>query len=145
MAKCQSHAGRCNSKPYNTIIIIFRPHEFLTPGEEQVFRDALIRNKQRSGLYGEKVGDVSIQGGRLFRTRLELPANVPTGEYTVTVLLVDNAQIVSRSSTQLSVRKVGIEAKVTEFAFENSHWYGLLAVLIALFAGWFAGFVFRKV
>jgi uncharacterized protein (TIGR02186 family) len=125
--------------------IIFRPHEFLTPGEEQVFRDALIRNKQRSGLYGEKVGDVSIQGGRLFRTRLELPANVPTGEYTVTVLLVDNAQIVSRSSTQLSVRKVGIEAKVTEFAFENSHWYGLLAVLIALFAGWFAGFVFRKV
>lgn len=125
--------------------IIFKPHEFLTPAEEQLFRDALIRNKQRSGLYGERVGDVSIQGGRLFRTRLELPANVPTGEYTVTVLLVDDKEIVSRSSTQLSVRKVGIEAKVTEFAFENSHLYGILAVLIALIAGWFAGFVFRKV
>lgn len=125
--------------------IIFNPHEFLTPNEEQVFRDALVRNKQRSGLYGESVGDVNIQGGRLFRTRLELPANVPTGEYTVTVLLVDKREIVGRSTRQLSVRKVGIEAKVTEFAFEQSHWYGLLAVLIALIAGWFAGFVFRKV
>jgi len=125
--------------------IVFKPHEFLTPSEEQVFREALVRNKQRSGLYGESVGDVSIQGGRLFRTRLELPANVPTGEYTVTVLLVDNREVVSRSTRQLSVRKVGIEAKVTEFAFEQSLWYGILAVLIALIAGWFAGFVFRKV
>jgi len=125
--------------------IVFKPHEFLSPSEEQVFREALVRNKQRSGLYGESVGDVSIQGGRLFRTRLELPANVPTGEYTVTVLLVDNREVVSRSTRQLSVRKVGIEAKVTEFAFEQSLWYGILAVLIALIAGWFAGFVFRKV
>lgn len=125
--------------------IIFNPHEFLTPTEEQAFLDALIRNKQRSGLYGNSVGDVNIQGGRLFRTRLELPANVPTGEYTVTVLLVDKREIVSRSTNRFSVRKVGIEAKITEFAFEQSHWYGLLAVLIALIAGWFAGFVFRKI
>jgi hypothetical protein len=63
----------------------------------------------------------------------------------VTVLLVRNQDIVERTTTELSVRKVGIEAKVTEFAFEHAPLYGILAVFIALIAGWFAGFVFRKV
>ncbi|MGY8955981.1 MAG: TIGR02186 family protein [Alphaproteobacteria bacterium] len=125
--------------------IIFRPHEFLTPGEEQAFRDALVRNKQRSGLYPEANGTVAFQGTSLFRTRVELPSNVPTGQYSVTVLLVRNQDIVERTTTELSVRKVGIEAKVTEFAFEHAPVYGILAVFIALIAGWFAGFVFRKV
>ena len=125
--------------------IDFKPHAFLSPDEENAFRAALIRNKQRSGLYSKRDGRVTFLGNRLFRTRLELPANVPTGQYAVEVFLVNNGQIVDRSTTKLSVRKVGLEAKVTEFAFEQAPLYGIIAVLIALIAGWFAGFVFRKV
>jgi uncharacterized protein (TIGR02186 family) len=125
--------------------IDFKPHAFLSPDEENAFRTALIRNKQRSGLYSQRDGLVTFQGNRLFRTRLELPANVPTGQYAVEVFLVNNGLIVDRSKTELSVRKVGLEAKVTEFAFEQAPLYGVIAVLIALIAGWFAGFVFRKV
>ena len=125
--------------------INFKPHAFLSPAEEEAFRAALIRNKQRSGLYASNVGLVTFQGPRLFRTRVELPSNVPTGQYAVTVYLVRDGQIVGNSSTELSVQKTGLEAKVTEFAFEQAPLYGIIAVLIALIAGWFAGFVFRKV
>lgn len=123
----------------------FNPHDFLSPDEENAFRAALVRNKQRSGLYSEKTGEITFRGDRLFRTRLELPANVPTGEYDVSVFLVNEGIIVDWSTAQLSVDKVGLEAKLTEFAFEQAPLYGIIAILIALIAGWFAGFVFRKV
>lgn len=123
----------------------FKPHAFLSADEERAFRTALIRNKQRSGLYSVQSGRVTFQRSRLFRTRLELPANVPTGKYAVEVFLVNNGQIVGRSTREFFIRKVGLEAKITEFAFEQAPLYGIIAVLIALIAGWFAGFVFRKV
>jgi uncharacterized protein (TIGR02186 family) len=113
--------------------------------KEEAFRSALIRNKQRSSLYTEGLKDVDFRGNRLFRTRVALPANVPTGDYKVTVYLVKDGTIADRSESLLRVRKVGLEAKVNEFAFEQAPLYGLIAVIIALIAGWFAGFVFRKV
>ncbi len=125
--------------------IQFKPHSFLSEVDETEFRDALIRNKNHGGLYSTVPGEISFQGDRLFRTRVELPSNVPTGNYKVFVYLVDGGRIVARSTSSLSVNKVGFEAKVTEFAFEHSHLYGAIAILIALIAGWFAGFVFRKV
>lgn len=123
----------------------FNPHDFLSADEEQAFRSALVRNKQRAGLYSQQIGEIAFRGDRLFRTRLELPANVPTGQYDVSVFLVNEGVIVDWSTAQLSVDKVGLEAKLTEFAFEQAPLYGIIAILIALIAGWFAGFVFRKV
>ena len=123
----------------------FNPHDFLSDEEENAFRAALVRNKQRAGLYSMDTGDITFRGDRLFRTRLELPANVPTGRYTVSVYLIDDGRIVDWSASSLSVEKVGFEAKLTEFAFQQAPLYGVMAILIALFAGWFAGFVFRKV
>jgi uncharacterized protein (TIGR02186 family) len=125
--------------------IAFNPHFLLSLGQEEAFRSALVRNKQRSSLYTEGLRDVVFRGSRLFRTRVALPANVPTGDYKVTVYLVQDGAISDRSESLLQVRKVGLEAKVTEFAFEQAPLYGLIAVIIALIAGWFAGFVFRKV
>ncbi len=125
--------------------IEFKPHDFLSAKEETSFREALIRNKQRSGLYSRSPGEVTFQGDRLFRTRVALPSNVPTGNYRVSVHLVERQQIVATSTTDLSIEKVGFEAKVTEFAFEQAPIYGAIAILVALIAGWFAGFVFRKV
>ncbi len=123
----------------------FRLHDALSADEEDAFRAALVRNKQRSSLYSAEPGIVSFEGNRLFRTRISLPANVPTGRYQVSVHLVANGAVVGTSQSSLDVRKVGLEAKVTEFAFEHAPLYGLIAIVIALIAGWFAGFVFRKV
>ena len=108
------------------------------------FRRALLRNKAQSGLYGEIQGSVKVKGGRLFRTRVFFPSNVPTGEYAAEVYLLRNGVIIGDQSTPLVVRKVGLEADIFQFAHQHSALYGIIAIVIALGAGWLAGVVFRK-
>ncbi|MBT3810415.1 MAG: TIGR02186 family protein [Rhodospirillaceae bacterium] len=134
-----------NANQIGTEHIAFNPHFLTSLDQEEAFRSALIRNKQRSRLYTDGLQDVEFRGNRLFRSRVALPANVPTGDYQVTVYQVRGGEISGKSESLLQVRKVGFEAKVTEFAFEQAPLYGMIAVIIALIAGWFAGFVFRKV
>ena len=109
------------------------------------FFNALVRNKQRADLYDGELGSVRFLGSRLFRTRISLPANVPTGRYTVEVFLVANGTIETRTTTPLEVVKSGFEEQVYSFAHERSAIYGLIAIILALVAGWFAGYVFRKI
>lgn len=114
-------------------------------GETAAFTAALIRNKQRDGLFNETLGKIKFLENRLFRTQVQFPSNVPTGVYTATVYLIDGGAIVDRTVTPLEVRKTGFEANVFEFANQRSAIYGVIAILIALAAGWFAGIVFRNV
>ncbi len=107
------------------------------------FRAALIRLKQRQGLYYEQPGEIRVSGGRLFRTDLALPSNVPTGDYSVEVYQLRQG-VLEHVSTELSIAKTGLEARIFDFARDRSALYGLIAIAIALVAGWFAGFVFRK-
>jgi uncharacterized protein (TIGR02186 family) len=113
--------------------------------EVATFRAALVRNKQRDGLFPVELGKVVFLGARLFRTDVYFPANVPTGNYTVKVFLIRDGQVVSAQTTPLFVSKIGMEAKISQFAHRNSFYYGLFAVVLALMAGWFADFVFRRV
>lgn len=110
----------------------------------QAWRDALIRNQQRSGLYPTEVGRVEFLGSRLFRTDLRLPANVPTGTYEAKVYYLSNGQVVSAQTTPLFVNKVGMEAEIFDFAYERSALYGVIAIVIALMAGWLAHVAFRR-
>lgn len=109
------------------------------------YRAALIRNKQRQGLYSEVPGSVELQSGRLFRTNVTFPSNVPTGIYTVEVILLRDDKIVEVTLTPLVVDRRGFEALVFQFAHLRPALYGFIAIVIALMAGWFAGFAFRKI
>ena len=72
------------------------------PAEEiDDFRAALIRAKQRQGLYVRDAARLAFLGARLFSARLAFPANVPTGSYTVEVLLVRNGVVASAQTTPL--------------------------------------------
>ena len=112
--------------------------------EVEAFREALIRNKQRSGLYRPDVGKVHFVENRLFRTSIHFPANVPVGTYVVDVYLAQGGRVTSSKSTLLDVRKFGFEARVYDLAHRHSLAYGVLAILIAAMAGWFAGVVARE-
>ncbi|MGE0653068.1 MAG: TIGR02186 family protein [Alphaproteobacteria bacterium] len=121
-----------------------RPVRPLDASDLAAFRAGLLRNKIRQGLYYDKPGRVTFLGNRLFRANLYFPANVPTGTYTVEVLLARQGQIVSAQTTPLLISKIGIGADVYRFAHENSAFYGIFAIVMALAAGWIAGVVFRK-
>ena len=108
------------------------------------WRSALIRNKQRAGLYAERLGTVSFLADKLFRTRIAFPANVPTGIYLADVYLLRDGLVVSAQTTPLNIRKAGTEADLYDFAHEQAGLYGLVAVFVALMAGWLAHLAFRR-
>lgn len=110
----------------------------------QEWRAGLIRNHEAQGLYRIAVGRVTFLGNRLFRAGINLPANVPTGTYQVKVFHLQEGRVVSAQTTPLQVSKVGAEAAVYDFAHQNSALYGLIAILVALMAGWAAHMAFRK-
>jgi uncharacterized protein (TIGR02186 family) len=108
------------------------------------FRQALIRSRQEEDLFPQAVGRVDFLGDRLFRSTLVFPASVPTGTYSVEIFLLRDKQIVSAQTTPLVVSKIGVDAQVYDFADRQSLAYGLIAVLIAVMAGWVASLPFRS-
>jgi uncharacterized membrane-anchored protein len=52
--------------------------------------------------------------------------------------------VVSAQTTPLIVSKVGVEATLTRFATEYAAVYGLVAIIVALLAGWGGYALFRK-
>ena len=108
------------------------------------FREAFIRSKKRQALYSEDISDIKITRGRLFRSTIPFPVSVPIGTYEVTVHLFKHGRLVSSEKTPLTVQKVGLEAQIYDFAHDHAAWYGLIAIAIALVAGWLAGVIFRR-
>jgi uncharacterized protein (TIGR02186 family) len=107
------------------------------------FRTALERTQQEAGLFVERMGKVDFLGEQLFRATITFPSNVPTGTYLVEVFLVRDKDIVSGQTTPLVVSKVGVDASVFEFSTRQPGFYGAIAVLTAVVAGWLASLPFR--
>ena len=120
------------------------PRAKASPDLAAQWRDAFVRNKQKLSLYAKEPEKVTFLGANMFRTRMFFPANVPTGGYQVTVFLLREGQVVAAQTTPLYVSKVGLEAEVFNFAHQQSALYGILAILVAILAGWLANAAFRK-
>ena len=75
---------------------------------------------------------------------MEFPANVPTGTYKVEVYLLRDGRVVSAQTTPLIVGKIGLEADIFDFAHNYAALYGVIAILVALVAGWLAHVAFRR-
>ncbi len=121
------------------------PRRDARPAVVADFRDALIRGKQELGHYGVGVGSVKMLSARLFRGDVLFPTNVPTGTYTVEVLLVRDGEVISAQSTPLYVSKIGVLAELFSFAHDYAAFYGILAIVFAVLAGLGANAAFRKV
>jgi uncharacterized protein (TIGR02186 family) len=116
-----------------------------TPEDAARFSAALVAEQKREGLFAAEAGKIAFLGGRLFRTTIGFPANVPTGTYIVEVFLVRDRDVISGQTTPLVVSKVGLDAAVYDFATRQSAAYGAIAVLTAVVAGWLASLPFRSV
>ena len=110
-----------------------------------MLQPSLLRLKSDDGLYNSSSEPVKVIGDRLFRVEITFPANVPTGSYQVEVYLFRRGKPVAVDRKELSVRRAGAEAAIYNFAHDHSAMYGIIAIVVALFAGWLAGAIFRKV
>lgn len=124
--------------------LVFAGDDSLSPEERMAFREALVRRKQKGGLYVGDVQPVGRLGAKLFRATVTFPSNVPTGAYSAEVYLVRGNRVISAQTTPLFVRKGGLGDRIYSFAHRQPAAYGLIAVAAALLAGWLAGVMFRR-
>jgi uncharacterized protein (TIGR02186 family) len=113
--------------------------------DANAFTEALIRIRQKEGLYEELPGSVGLAEQTLFRTTISLPSNLVEGQYTTRIYLTRNKQVVAEYTRVLDVRKVGIERWIYNLAQDQALLYGLLSLAIAIAAGWSASAVFRYI
>ncbi|MEP2030855.1 MAG: TIGR02186 family protein [Paracoccaceae bacterium] len=113
--------------------------------DSQSFTEAVIRVRSNENLYQLLPGSVSIDEQTLFRTDIDMPANLTEGAYAIRVLLTRDGSVVSDYETTIDVRKVGLERWLFSLSREQPLVYGLMSLAIAIAAGWGASAVFRLV
>ncbi len=89
-------------------------------------------------------GGVTFLGQTLFRATVDIPANVPVGLYTAKVYLLQEGQVIDTISSPLYIDKRGLERFIYRMAHSDPLLYGLVAVLVAAFAGWLASAIMGR-
>ena len=112
--------------------------------EIRTFETGLISLRRREGLYADDPQGVELTENVLYRARVAIPSEVPVGNYTVEIHLIDEGDVVASATRDISIDKSGFERDVYVAAQENSFSYGILAVSLALSLGWFAGLFARR-
>jgi len=107
------------------------------------FTDALIRIRENAGLYQNLENAVAVDQQTLFRTAIEMPANLTEGNYATRIFLTRDGQVISDYETVIDVRKVGLERWLFTLSRQQPLLYGLMSLAIAIAAGWGASAAFR--
>lgn len=107
----------------------------MTASELREFTTALTRLKSRDQLFSGDDYGVQFTGRSLFRSTIELPANVPLGNLVARVFLFREGQMLSRFTTRVSLERAGVERWIYEAAHKHAWLYGIFTVLAAMGCG----------
>ena len=107
------------------------------------FSEAFARIKESSNLFQMLEGAVALEDDTLFHTAITLPSNLTEGPYRTRIFLTRGGQVIDTLDTNIPVFKVGMERWLYNLSREQSALYGLLALLIAIIAGWTASAAFN--
>lgn len=115
--------------------------EFTTAPNEEIrrpadkFEEALIRIKNKQGMYVKAPFAVVFLSRSLFRATLKMPVQVLEGNYTAQIYLFHAGKLLSWDKSLLEVRKAGLERYLYTLAMDQPWLYGLLAVAAAITFG----------
>jgi uncharacterized protein (TIGR02186 family) len=118
--------------------------DFADTVPDDPFRVAFLRLKTARGLYVEQPNGVTFLTPNLFRATIPLPAQVPTGNYSVELKLFADGAVIARTATAFEIVKTGLEQYVANAARDHGFVYGFITLAMALATGWFASVVFRR-
>lgn len=116
-----------------------------TSGVEDVvpYTEALVRLREKAGLYRQDDGAVALAKQTLFRADVRLPADLTEGFYSTRIFLLREGKVIDRFRAPIEVRKVGLERWLYRLALDQPFLYGLMSLAIAIAAGWGASAAFR--
>lgn len=114
-----------------------------TINNAQQFSEAVIRIRSANGLYQQLEDAVIVSDQTLFRTAIQLPADLTEGAYRTRIFLTRDTKVISSVDTVIDVRKVGLERWLFNLSRQQPLLYGLMSLAIAIGAGWGASAAFR--
>lgn len=109
----------------------------------QAFAEAVMRIRESKQLYKIVENSVVVDEQTLFRTSIDMPANLTEGDYATRIFLTRGGEVISKFETTIDVRKVGLERWLFNLSREKPMIYGLMSLAIAIAAGWSASAAFR--
>ncbi|MCJ7421273.1 TIGR02186 family protein [Sphingomicrobium astaxanthinifaciens] len=108
------------------------------------FEAGLIERRRREGLYAAYPQGVEISDRVLYRARIPIPSRVPVGTYTAETFLISDGRVLAVATREVEIGKTGFERFVALAAQRRPFFYGLAAIAVSLFLGWFAAFIFAR-
>ncbi len=115
-------------------------------GKDKLFQE-FIKLKESEGLYRVLPGALKVAPTSADHARVEgqfwLPDKIPPANYKIHFLVLNNGKVVDEKTTGFPVEMQGMPAVLTALAFDHATIYGLLAVTIAILAGFIMGFAFK--
>lgn len=116
-------------------------------GDEARWKSEFIRFKQKQNLYAIHTSTVTRQHGQAndtYSVEVAWPFQAPPGTYTVETLALRDGQVAERARASFTVARTGVVAQLTDLAFNKAALYGIMAVVIAIIAGFAVGMIFKK-
>jgi uncharacterized protein (TIGR02186 family) len=110
--------------------------------------------KEKSGLYDLSYGSLrpdrsdtahNDNDHEHYSVRIDLPSRVPVGAYEVRLYVFRDGGLAERASETVTIEKTGFPLFVSRLAREHAGEYGLLAIIVAVMAGFSVGLVFSHV
>lgn len=119
------------------------PVGFSTAKNLKKFEQGLIDLYRRNGLFYENPTAVEISEDVLYRARIPIPAQVPTGTYQAETYLISKGRVLAVAARDVTIRKIGFERTIALAAKNNGLAYGLASVFLSLMMGYIAAVLFR--
>lgn len=119
----------------------------LNDQEKDRFFQEFLELKKSEELYDTLPGALKTSNSPADRLTLAgtflLPAKVPPGNYRVRLSVVKDGRVLEQKNEELEVKMVGFPALLAALAYEHGSFYGVVAVVIAIVAGFIMGFLFK--
>lgn len=117
--------------------------QVVTQGRED-FVNAFLDYQQEQKLYNMPSQKISFMDESLFKMSIPFPDNIPRGNYSADVYLINDGHLISMQSIPLRVERTGLDAFIYQTAQEHGLLYGLFATVMALGIGWSASRLLHK-
>lgn len=114
--------------------------------DRQQWLGEFIKLKESEHLYQIREGAIHLTPGASgvsYRLESDWPYQAAPGDYLVEVLAVRDGRVVNQAATTLKVAQAGIVAQISNLAFHNSAVYGIMAILVAMVAGFGVAALFK--
>lgn len=116
------------------------------PNDADLVFQGILKIKKEANLYNIEEGPerLTITEGKLFSHYFRFPPAATEGTYLVETFSFTNGELVGYGKDEIHIRKVGLEAWLTQAAQNYPLTYGIGAVLFAVGAGLLVGVIFKK-